>query len=259
MVINNKLIYTEIEKAKENKATIIITHGIAEYSNVYKETKEALIKAGYNVILYDVRGHGRSQGRRGYIKSYKLFLKDLAVLVDEAKKLSDKVYLIGHSMGAIISLAYVLKYNNVNGLITSGITINTPKELNLFKYIPYQILGWRRIRTNFEDGNTTHLKLNPNDQYNLKSLTVRLIGNILISAMKYIRKNIDKFDIPVLILHGSKDKIVKPSNSKMFYDLVKTDNKKLIEYENSKHNLFNDLETKLVNDDVVKWLDEINK
>ena len=52
------------------KATIIISHGIAEHSGRYKELAGILNENGYDVITFDHLGHGKSDGKRGNIKSF---------------------------------------------------------------------------------------------------------------------------------------------------------------------------------------------
>ena len=110
MLINNILLHVKKDNVENAKATIIITHGIAEHSGRYQEITDVLNKEGFNVVRYDVRGHGQSQGRRGALKSYHQMIDDLHELVIEEKKNSDlKIFLIGHSMGGLIVNMYWVK------------------------------------------------------------------------------------------------------------------------------------------------------
>ena len=109
MLINGILLHVKRDEVADAKASIIITHGIAEHSGRYEEITKKLNDQGYSVIRYDLRGHGQSQGKRGALKSYHQFIDDLHVLVSEEKKANTKrifLFLIGHSMGGLIVNLY---------------------------------------------------------------------------------------------------------------------------------------------------------
>src|SRR5690606_41727705 len=107
MLINQSMIYTENQTVPNAKATVIITHSIALHSIYYRKLADLLNQGGFNVVLYDVRGHGNSQGKRGDIKSVFIFTDDLHALVLETKKAYTlPVYPSGNSIGAVITNIY---------------------------------------------------------------------------------------------------------------------------------------------------------
>ena len=59
---------------------------------------------------------------------------------------------------------------------------------------------------------------------------------------------------PVLILHGSDDRIVNPSDSRFLYELVSSEQKQLIIYEDFYHEIYNDPGHEQVYQDVLAWL-----
>lgn len=75
----------------------------------------------FQVILYDLRGHGRS----GYRSSGSLHtviedhVSDLRALIEELRL--DHPVIVGYSNGGLLALSYVLKYSEeISGLILSG-------------------------------------------------------------------------------------------------------------------------------------------
>src|SRR5690554_4338854 len=101
--------------SKTKNKTVIITHGLAEYSKSYIMFKDALNKAGYDVITYDLRGHGKNITSRGTVNSYTDLLDDLDYLVNEAYKNTNKVFLYGHSLGGVIVNLYTNTKRKTDG------------------------------------------------------------------------------------------------------------------------------------------------
>lgn len=90
--------------------TLILLHGFAVHSGRYRQVAAAFAQAGLHVVALDVRGHGRSGGRRGYVKRFLDFQDDLHLVVEAARSWAPQlpVALGGHSHGALIELDYAL-------------------------------------------------------------------------------------------------------------------------------------------------------
>ena len=86
---------------------VVVTHGYAEHCGRYRELDEVLVTAGWAVVAYDVRGHGRSTGTRGYIDRFDQYLTDLDAMLAAARTLvptGAPIVLLGHSHGSLITL-----------------------------------------------------------------------------------------------------------------------------------------------------------
>jgi len=77
-------LYAQGWQAPMTKAVICLVHGLGEHSGRYGHLAEAMGQAGYGLLTFDLRGHGRSQGRRGHIYSYERLMEDVDHLLDEA-------------------------------------------------------------------------------------------------------------------------------------------------------------------------------
>ena len=95
-------------KTKEQRGCVLITHGLSEHSDCYDLTAKALAQEGWLVYGWDLQGHGRSPGKRGYIKDFQQFSKDLIKVIKQVKgdqsTPSQNFHLFGHSMGGLITL-----------------------------------------------------------------------------------------------------------------------------------------------------------
>jgi len=257
MLINQVLIYSEIHNVTNPKGIVIITHGIALHSIYYRKMAELLNQSGYAVVLYDVRGHGKSQGKRGDIKSIFQFTSDLNELVDYTKKNYNglPLFLLGHSMGGMITKVYSTLYDNFDGSIILS-SPSSSQRLGLFGLLPVTLFGSLKIKTDFSDPRLSHFPASDNvDPYALKYFTYRLIIQTLKKATQHIDKNIANYNKPVLVMHGSDDKLVPHSMSKDFYDSLKNNDKTIVIVEGGYHNLNDDIVTENAVESIVQWLD----
>jgi alpha-beta hydrolase superfamily lysophospholipase len=101
-------LYTErFVPAGTPRGVVLISHGYAEHCGRYREVAHVIVSAGWAALSYDVRGHGRSPGERGYIERFSIYLEDLAAMHAEARSLVSAdapLVLLGHSHGSLITL-----------------------------------------------------------------------------------------------------------------------------------------------------------
>lgn len=86
---------------------VLISHGYAEHCGRYHEVAHVIVNAGWAALSYDVRGHGKSPGERGYIDRFSIYLDDLAAMHAAARALVGPempLILLGHSHGSLITL-----------------------------------------------------------------------------------------------------------------------------------------------------------
>jgi esterase/lipase len=91
--------------------------------------------------------------------------------------------------------------------------------------------------TNINDVNSNYVR----DSLVIKDPTVRLIVELYNASLK-IWRYVNNIYVPALIMHGKKDRVVPPQASIMLYEKIPSTDKKLVLFENSKHELINDLE-----------------
>ncbi len=261
MLINNVLLHVKRNEVENPKASVIITHGIAEHSGRYEEITAKLNEAGYSVMRYDIRGHGQSQGKRGALKSYHQTIDDLHALVAEEKKFNPKkVFILGHSMGALIVNMYAVKYHDIDGVISSAAPSNFIKDVLPFRFIGYRWLGFIPKKTDFADDQLSRIKAVEEayvaDPLNLKKYYFSLAGSMFVGGVRFLNRHINQYISPVLFMHGEADKIVPPEFSERLYNLVPSKDKKLIMYPGSYHEIFNDLDREKAFNDVIEWLNK---
>ncbi|MGI6786974.1 MAG: lysophospholipase [Acholeplasmataceae bacterium] len=262
MLINNEFLYVKNYEVDNPKATVIFSHGIAEHHLRYKNLINYLNENEYNVLAYDLRGHGRSGGKRGYIKSYNVFVEDLNSLILYAKnKYKHKIFLIGHSLGALINNLYAVSKSklDVDGIIASGTAGDFTKSTNFLRIFPGKLIGFLKIRTNFKDPNLysdpTQVINFEKDDYLLDYFYLSLIDQTMIKGMRRLKKRMNQIEVPYLFIHGNEDRVVPPRSSENIYSKIRSYDKKRILYPGLKHNILNDDRSEVVYNDIVVWLD----
>ncbi len=116
-----------------NDPMVVMLHGGP--GGDYRSMLNARVLAndGYFVIFYDQRGSGLSQRQDKSSYSLQLMLEDLSSVIGYYRKSQDqKVFLLGHSWGAMLATAYVNSYpSGINGLILAepgGFTWDETKD-----------------------------------------------------------------------------------------------------------------------------------
>ncbi|RIN30274.1 lysophospholipase [Staphylococcus succinus] len=235
-------LYTKINEVKEAKANIIIVHGLAEHLDRYDEITEYLNAKQFNVIRYDQRGHGRSDGQQTYFSHVEEIVEDLSTIIGEVKvNYGGKVYLIGHSMGGYTVTLYGTQHPNViDGIITSGAL--TRYNYELFGELDRSMSSQTYIDNALGEGVCsdklviTKYKL---DDLNAKQISMGLIYTLM-DGVQYLKNHADEFKAHILILHGKDDGLVSYKDSMQLYEEIASKHKSLHIYDGLQHEIFNE-------------------
>ncbi len=107
-------LYVQI-KESGSPVWIIATHGIGEHMDRHKYIPE-LFGHDFNIFQYDLRGHGRSTGKKAYVEDFSYYMEDLLEITRflKEKYRMDRYILFSHSMGALINCAFIQNYVDSN-------------------------------------------------------------------------------------------------------------------------------------------------
>ena len=112
-------IYYEYFLAENSKASVVIVHGLSEFTKKFYEMIYYTLQQGYNVFIYDQRCHGLSDRLTEkpellHVDDFEDYVKDLSQFVDEiVLKTEEKpLYLYSHSMGGAIAALYLSKHSD---------------------------------------------------------------------------------------------------------------------------------------------------
>ena len=181
-----------------NEKTVIPLHGYtaSKWERIYmKPILEILLKGGYNVLVFDFRAHGKSEGKHTTVGDRELtdVLSAIDWLKENRADKSRKIGLIGFSMGAIVTIRTLAEDERV----CCGIADSPPIYMDR--------TGARGLK---------YFAKLPAWLYSLiKPITLWISGGKIISIMEYA----GKIQKPLLLIAGKKDPLVMVEEIEEFY------------------------------------------
>ncbi len=258
-------IYYKFYLSKSEK-TIIFTHGYGEYSKRYEEMVDFFIKNNFNVLIYDLRGHGCSKGFIGHVFNFSEYLDDLEILIKKITKEypKHKIILGGHSLGGLITLSFLTKNpkNVVSSFVSSPYVQNGMKVSfiskafgNLISKISPMMTIKNPIKAKYLNHDEKSIKEYVKDKLVHKVVTPRWFTETN-KAQENLFTTIENINIPLLVLQGGEDKIASPKGTKLYFDKIKNENKKFIEYKNYYHEVLHEIDKFKVYEEILQWLNQ---
>jgi alpha-beta hydrolase superfamily lysophospholipase len=260
-----ELYYQRWRPEGKPKAVLPVVHGFGEHSGRYGNVVNWFVPKGYAVYAFDLRGHGRSAGPRGYIRAWSEFREDVKKFLDlvHASEPEQPVFLLGHSMGGLIVLEYVLHHpEGLMGVISSG-PVLAQVGVSPLLVILSKVLSSIAPRFTLNAGlDATAISRDQAvvDAYTNDPLvhgqgTPRL-GTEMTKAFEWTQAHAAEMRIPSLIVHGSADRLAPPEGSRVFFENVTFADKERQVYEDYYHEVFNDVGKERVLAAVEAWIEQ---
>jgi len=248
------------------RAAVVLVHGLIEHSGCHAGTAMELVRRGFSVHAMDLRGHGRSRGPRCDVRSLDQYLLDLDIFFKRVSgEAGDRpVFLMGNSMGGLIAALWVVfRQPLIHGLILSGPLLVLAEglypRLRHFAALTAAVAPGLRIATIPFDWLAHQRQVI--DRFRDDPLvfhgrfTARVAAEILF-GMKRAMSHAASLKLPLLILHGSRDRICSPDGSRAFFEKVGSPDKTIHLYEGFYHEVFDEPERDRVLVDLNRWLNQ---
>ncbi len=250
----------------ERRSTVVIVHGIAEHSGRYAHVASYLTQRGHAVHTFDLRGHGRSEGPRVFVRSFDEYLDDLHLFLQRVRKEAPEqpLFLLGHSMGGTIAALYALERSqNLSGLILSSPMIRfggeVPKALQwvsgiisaLFPRLPTMAVD--RALISHDAAIVAEAEKDP---LNYHGRIRARPGMELLRAGRRVEQQMGQIKLPVLVIHGTDDHLTEAGASADLYRQAASTDKTLSFYEGLYHETLNEPEKEEILSGIANWLDE---
>jgi acylglycerol lipase len=230
------------------KAILLIAHGYAEHSSRYLNVVNHFVPKGYAVYALDHRGHGRSDGERVKVDSFQEYVKDLKTYFNMVRieNPKEKIFLIGHSMGSMISLLYTIEYQKeLSGLITSGGGLSRPNDPPMAPPKPGEGLSTAMLSRD-----PAVIKAYENDPLVYHGPIPA--GFAMFKEMSTLYDGVTKIKLPVLVMAGNGGP--DGARSRVLYERIPSKDKTLKLYDGLLHEIFNEPEYPQVMADMENWL-----
>ncbi len=261
---DNFELFEQTWPCKDARGVVLITHGIAEHSSRYAHVAQSLVEAGYLVVGFDLRGHGKSSGKRTYINSFQDYLNDLQAVLDRVQETYRDLplFLLGHSMGgAIVARFLIERKPAVAGAILSAPSVKISDDISPFLQKISGIISAILPKLPVVKLDSASISKDPavvkaydDDPLNYRGGVLARTGAEMLNTTRVIQANAGAIDLPLLILHGSEDKLADVSGSKMLDEKVSSNDKTLKIYDGLFHEILNEPERDQVKADIINWL-----
>jgi len=246
------------------RGVVVICHGFNSHSGHYFWVAEQFAARDLAVYALDLRGRGRSDGERYYVDTLADYVGDLAttVAIAKAREPGLPVFLLGHSAGGVISCVYALEHQaELAGLICESFAFQVPAPdfvLAVLKGFSHLAPHSHVLRLKNEDFSRDPAVVQAMNDDLLIEHEVQQTNTVaeMVRADERLKEEFPLITLPVLILHGTEDKVTKPSGSQFFFDTVGSSDKTLKLHEGHFHDLLNDIDKEVVMADIQDWIAE---
>lgn len=263
----NELFYQIWEAEKTPMAVICLVHGLGEHSGRYTYVAQAMNKRGYHVMAFDLYGHGRSPGKRGDIPPYSVINDHAAKLLEQAAQrypgLTQVLY--GHSLGGLIVMNYCLTcMPSVKGVIITSPGLCTALEEQKGKILMVKLLGGLLPGLSIPSGlDAKSISRDPdvveryvNDPLVHDKATLQFAKNSL-TTIQYIFAHVAEWKLPLLLMHGTEDKLAYSKCSEKVANMMKPGICTLRLWPGLYHELHNEPEKDEVLAYMIEYLDRL--
>ena len=240
-------------------AQVVLAHGYAEHSGRYDAFASTLAKAGIAVVAPDLRGHGRSEGRRGYVWDYTDYHQDLdaAFAKTDPKK---PTFLMGHSNGGLLALHYVgSRHPNLAGVVVTSPYVALTKPLPPWKSflvtVASKILPWLSLDSGLS---TEGLSRDPqvvrdyeNDPLVFSTANASWFAESAEAQDTVRGLSKDDFSSPLLYVYGDRDPIASSKVSTELSGRIADDT---WVRKGALHEVLNEIDGPQLHQDIASWL-----
>ena len=245
------------------RALVVIAHGVNSHSGYYEWTAQQLTAAGFVVYAIDHRGRGQSEGERFYVETVDHYVEDLATFIRLAKQREPGLdtFLLGHSAGGVISCVYTLEHQSeIKGLICESFAFQVYAPdiaLAVVKGVSHLAPHLHVLKLPIADfsRDPAVVAAMQADPLIAGEVQPTITVAALVRADERLKQEFPRITLPVLILHGTADKVTKPSGSQLFYATTGSSDKTLKLYEGHAHDLLNDYGKETVLADIRAWIE----
>lgn len=256
-------LYAENWPVKKPLAVIALAHGQGEHIGRYAHVAKWYNAHNIAFVGYDHQGYGQSEGIRGHVSNLDALLDDIGLLLEKTRELypDTPLFLYGHSMGGNLVLNYTLRrMPDLTGLIATSPWIQLAFEAPAIKVLVGKLLRKfmpsltlpTNLAAHFISQDKKVVEAYKNDPLVHDKISAAA-GIALMEGAEWLDQYSGIVTVPLLLLHGTGDKIISSNATKAFYDRVAGDVTHH-EWPGLYHELHNEKEQEEVFEYTLAWI-----
>lgn len=255
---------------EKSNGTLVITHGQAEHSGCYHRLVEGLKDLNWTILAWDLRGHGRSQGKRGYAAHFNDYVLDFEKFLSDAapqyQQMNKPFVVLGHSMGGLIQEKTFLgsPLPKITAQVLSsplfGLAVQVPVWKDKASRFIYKVLPEVTMGNELKYSQLTR---DPEIQKEYDSDPLRhdqissgvYLG--MVENMAYVQTRASQIKVPTFMQVSGRDSVVNAIAAQEFFEKLGSEQKKMKVYKDSMHESYNDLDREEVFTDLKNFLGDL--
>uniref|UniRef100_A0A8D0GFY4 Monoglyceride lipase n=1 Tax=Sphenodon punctatus TaxID=8508 RepID=A0A8D0GFY4_SPHPU len=234
------------------RALVFVAHGAGEHCGRYDDFAQMLTGLNLLVFAHDHVGHGQSEGDRMVVSDFHVYIRDSLQHIELMKQHHPglPVFLLGHSMGGAISILTACERpSEFSALVLiSPLVVASPEAATPIKVFAAKVLNLvlPNLTLGAIDPNVVSRNKKEVESYTLDPLVhhggmkVSFVIQLM-NAIAKIERSLPKLTLPILVLHGSSDKLCDIKGSYLLMDTVSSQDKTLKVYDEAYHALHKEL------------------
>lgn len=236
------VVYIMIDESERKNIGFLIIHGFGGSIEEIQPLNKFLLNNGFSTVCPTLKGHtGKRKDLKGI--SYNEWINSAEQGLMKLRERSEKIILIGFSMGGLIAVNLALKHK-VCGIITLSMPIYHWDTKRIFL----------NIMDDFKKGKFDSLKF-----YAGASLALPLSAMLNFKFLLYKTKPLlTQIKCPILITQGLRDDAVKHCSAKYIFNNVSSKKKRLSYYDNSTHVICKSEDQKQLFNDIKIFIDTLH-
>lgn len=247
------------------RGVVVLCHGYAEHARRYDHVAKRFGESGLAVYALDLRGHGRSGGKRVFLRDISEYTDDFHTLVGIAagEYPELKRVVLGHSMGGGVVFAYGVEHpDDYTAMVLSGPAVDAQDAVSPVMVFTAKLLGKVVPGLPVEELPTDAVSRDPDvvAAYNADPMVHHGklpagIARALLGVGETMPQRAGALTAPLLVVHGEQDKLIPVEGSKHLVECVGSTDVHLKVYPELYHEVFNEPERAVVLDDVASWIE----
>jgi acylglycerol lipase len=241
-----------------------LLHGYAEYGGRYAHVVDLWAERGIATVAIDMRGHGHSEGPRGYCKHFSEYFDDVAELagiIDE-RALGTPRILFGHSFGGLVAANVALaRPSNWRALVLSspffGVALRVPQAQKIAGKVVSKILPRVGVPSGLHGKDVTHdaarARAYDEDPLIFKNANSRWFTESEAAQDDAIARA-PSLTMPLYEFMGTADRIAKIERARQFFDATGSADKTWVPLEGLYHETLNETDWRPVATSVADWM-----
>jgi len=204
-----------------NSTGVLLTHGFTATSVEVRQMAKYLSEKGFTVAGPLLPGHGKTIKDMNQVV-WQDWVAAVDELYDELSAKCKKIFVIGESMGALLSMVMVMRHSNIAGAMLFAPAMKVPK-LAISEYIwPFkEYIFKKNVDESMEWQGFNVVPLHAASQ--------------LVKLQRYVKKTMHQIKVPTLVFQGQLDQSIDPISSVLVLEGISSEEKELIWLEDSSH------------------------